>query len=295
MSLHDFVTFHVRCEKSQFIMKIKTPENFSEFTEKTKLQLNADDNDIVILCPTTEGKMMEIQSDDDIEYLKKNKLCYNAVTKEIYCSVELVVIMVHKVEPQLPDDPKVQMMSLTKQVEKLSTQMTQLSETVAENYAELMNVLKSALMGNDNGQIEKNRNSSTSTDEIEYLAEPIATIPTTKTTANANDDAKTFEKPGVRQKKPMRKEKSQSTQLPSSTKTIHIPNDISGLMIPIKGTDSSNKQDKTSDGAKGDSDLDNPIKRLNEHGFTNTIQNIIVLKRFNNDFEKALQYLKTQA
>lgn len=36
---------------------------------------------------------------------QKTKLCYNAVSKEIYCNVELVVIIIY---PQLPDNPNAQ-------------------------------------------------------------------------------------------------------------------------------------------------------------------------------------------
>lgn len=41
----------------------------------------------------------------NIYSFQKTKLCYNAVSKEIYCSVELVVIIIR---PQLPDNPTAQ-------------------------------------------------------------------------------------------------------------------------------------------------------------------------------------------
>jgi len=40
-------------------------------------------------------------------------------------------------------------------------------------------------------------------------------------------------------------------------------------------------------------DIDVLLEMLVADGFTNTIQNIIVLKRFDNDYEKAKNYLKS--
>lgn len=40
-------------------------------------------------------------------------------------------------------------------------------------------------------------------------------------------------------------------------------------------------------------DIDLLLEMLISEGYTNTIQNIIVLKRFDNDYEKAINYLKT--
>lgn len=42
-------------------------------------------------------------------------------------------------------------------------------------------------------------------------------------------------------------------------------------------------------------DIDSLLKMLVEEGFNNTIQNIIALKRFDNDFEKTINYLKSNA
>lgn len=41
--------------------------------------------------------------------------------------------------------------------------------------------------------------------------------------------------------------------------------------------------------------IDDLLEMLANEGFTNTIQNIIVLKRFDNDFDKAISYLKSSA
>jgi len=51
-------------------------------------------------------------------------------------------------------------------------------------------------------------------------------------------------------------------------------------------------QQKKSEGTKS-RDIDDLLEILANEGYTNTIQNIIVLKRFANDCEKALNYLKT--
>lgn len=40
-------------------------------------------------------------------------------------------------------------------------------------------------------------------------------------------------------------------------------------------------------------DIDTLLQMLGKEGFTNTIQNIIVLKRFENDFDKSLSYLRS--
>lgn len=40
-------------------------------------------------------------------------------------------------------------------------------------------------------------------------------------------------------------------------------------------------------------DFDDLLEVLANEGFTNTIQNIIVLKRFGNDYDKAIHYLRT--
>lgn len=42
-------------------------------------------------------------------------------------------------------------------------------------------------------------------------------------------------------------------------------------------------------------DIDGLLECLVADGYTNTIQNIIVLKRFNNDYVKAKDYLKSNA
>jgi len=42
-------------------------------------------------------------------------------------------------------------------------------------------------------------------------------------------------------------------------------------------------------------DTDILLAKLLEEGYTNTIQNIIVVKRFDNNYEKVVSYLKSKA
>lgn len=42
-------------------------------------------------------------------------------------------------------------------------------------------------------------------------------------------------------------------------------------------------------------DVDTLLAMLVQAGFTNTIQNIIVLKRFNNNYDQAINYLKSSS
>lgn len=59
--------------------------------------------------------------------------------------------------------------------------------------------------------------------------------------------------------------------------------------------DQQNIPENSSNTSLKPKDIDSLLKMLVDEGFTNTIQNIIVLKRFENDFEKAVNYLKSSA
>lgn len=59
--------------------------------------------------------------------------------------------------------------------------------------------------------------------------------------------------------------------------------------------DQQNIPENSSNTSLKPNDIDSLLKMLVKEGFTNTIQNIIVLKRFENDFEKAVNYLKSSA
>lgn len=63
-----------------------------------------------------------------------------------------------------------------------------------------------------------------------------------------------------------------------------------GFEILQNLSEDSNKKKKSSTSIV---DIDTLLKRLTDDGFSNTIQNIIVLKRFDNDYEKAINYLNS--
>ncbi|CAH1714497.1 unnamed protein product [Aphis gossypii] len=138
-----FVTFNIRCEKSLIELKLKEPTEISGFIETLKNELKLEETDeLVILCPTFEGNMMELQSDDDIAFLKKTKLSYNAITKEVYCNVELVVIIIHK----LQDDTNSQIMNLSKKLDNLASKvdkvLDEFNSKIDENSNSIFSTLK---------------------------------------------------------------------------------------------------------------------------------------------------------
>ncbi|XP_003243469.1 uncharacterized protein LOC100570394 [Acyrthosiphon pisum] len=150
----DFVTFKIRCEKALFELKIKSPKDISGFVKKLKNKLKLDESDdLVILCPVTDGNMMEIQSDDDIEFLKNTKLTYNAVNKDFYCNVELVVIIIHK----LPDDPKVKFKVLSNKLKLLASQVDELSNVfnkiIHENESSVISTIFRSILA-ENSEID---------------------------------------------------------------------------------------------------------------------------------------------
>lgn len=57
-------------------------------------------------------------------------------------------------------------------------------------------------------------------------------------------------------------------------------------------SENPNQQENSVDPNKP-TDFDDLMEVLANEGFTNTIQNIIVLKRFGNDYDKVVNYLKT--
>ncbi|XP_022178020.1 uncharacterized protein LOC111039048 isoform X2 [Myzus persicae] len=120
-----FVSFHIRCKKELFEMKIKPPIDLPGFVESLKNELKLDEiDDIVVLFPVADGKMMEIQSDDDFEFFKNNKIIYDAEEEQICCNVELVVIIVHR----LPDDPNAKFQILSNRLDQLTSQVDKLSD-----------------------------------------------------------------------------------------------------------------------------------------------------------------------
>lgn len=257
----DFVTFNIRYKKALFELKIKTPGDVSGFIEKLKDELKLEETDeLVILCPTPDGKMMEIHSDDDIEFLKKTKLAYNAVTKEIYCNVELVVTVIH----ELPDDTKAQFVMLSNKIDKLATKIDGLSDDLTkkidENKTSTFSSIRSILAEHlDIGSGNKSKNNSLGEEDLDI-------------------------KPnlGVRQKK-IKKDKE---KLSSTAGT----NDNSSATSENLKLDAQTTAQRLIP-----KDIDMLLEMLVADGFTNTIQNIIVLKRFDNNYEKAKNYLKSSA
>lgn len=259
----DFVTFNIRYEKSLREFKIKTPGDVSGFIEKLKNELKLEETDqLVILCPTHDGKMMEIQSDDDIEFLKKTKLAYNAITKEIYCNVELVVILIH----ELPDDTKAQVKILFNKFDKLASKVDEFSDEINkkldDNKTNIVSTIRSIL--------------------VEHLQIDCGNKSKNNTLGEEDSDIKS--NLGQRQKKPKKdKEKLSSTTASgtndnSSTTFENLRSNVSPLAPHLMPKD-----------------IDVLLEMLVNDGFTNTIQNIIVLKRFDNDYEKAKNYLKSSA
>ncbi|XP_060862290.1 uncharacterized protein LOC132939230 [Metopolophium dirhodum] len=150
----DFVTFNIRCEKALFELKIKSPIDVSGFVKKLKNELKLDESDdLVILCPVSDGNMMEIQSDDDIEFLKNTKLTYNAENKDFYCNVELAVIIIHK----LPDDPKIKFKVLSNKLNQLASQVDELSNVfkkmITENESSVISTIFRSILA-ENSEID---------------------------------------------------------------------------------------------------------------------------------------------
>ncbi|KAL5234926.1 hypothetical protein ACI65C_002336 [Semiaphis heraclei] len=254
----DFITFNIRFEKTLFELKIKTPENVSGFIEKLKNELNLEKTDeLVILCPTPDGKMMEIQSDDNIEFLKETKLAYNAVTKEIYCNVELVVTVIH----ELPDDTKVQFMLLSNKIDKLASKIDELSDKFIQ-------------------KIEGNQTSTFSS--IRSILAEIESVNKSKNNSLGEEDLDIKPNLGVRQKKTKKDKEKLSTTAGTNDSSSNTPENL--------------KSDApTSAPRLVPKDIDVLLEMLVADGYTNTIQNIIVLKRFDNDYEKAKNYLKSSS
>ncbi|XP_022178021.1 uncharacterized protein LOC111039048 isoform X3 [Myzus persicae] len=107
-----FVSFHIRCKKELFEMKIKPPIDLPGFVESLKNELKLDEiDDIVVLFPVADGKM-------------NNKIIYDAEEEQICCNVELVVIIVHR----LPDDPNAKFQILSNRLDQLTSQVDKLSD-----------------------------------------------------------------------------------------------------------------------------------------------------------------------
>ncbi|XP_025412784.1 uncharacterized protein LOC112685183 isoform X2 [Sipha flava] len=254
---NDLVTFNVRYEESVFKLKMESPTDVHRFIQKLKNELNLEDTvDLILLYPTLDGKM-------------ETKLCYNAKSKEIYCSVEIVVIVIHEL---LEDDPKSQIMNLTKKVNRLSSQFDEyllyFDNKLKENTSSVLESIRSML----SKQSQKNSSYKVTKDDIGEQSKPNGTL----------DNGHT--KPQKKVKKD--EEKTSITSVYTDTpKLTDSVNDKNQEQIPNNSSNTSAKP----------KDIDNLLKMLVEKGYNNTIQNIIALKRFDNDFEKTINYLKSNA
>ncbi|XP_025193890.1 uncharacterized protein LOC112593618 [Melanaphis sacchari] len=257
---NNFITFNIRREKELIELKLETPSNISGFIETLKNELKLEETDeIVILYPGPDGKMTVLQSDDDIEFLKKTKLSYNVVTQEIYCNVELVVIVVHK----LPNDTNAELMVLSKKIENLTFQVNKLSDEftmkIDENKTNTFSAIRSIL--------------------TEYLQIDSGN----KLKDSLGDEDLKESKPGVY----VRPKKTKKDKEKLSTTTSGSNNNSSTIFENIKSDTPKSLPNVIP------KDIDVLLEMLVADGFTNTIQNIIVLKRFDNDYEKAKTYLKS--
>ncbi|XP_026812375.1 uncharacterized protein LOC113553308 [Rhopalosiphum maidis] len=255
-----FITFKIRYEKELIERKIIAPTDMSGFLETLKNELLLEETDeLVILCPTPDGKIMELQSDDDIECLKQTKLSYNAVTKEVYCNVELVVTIIRK----FPNDTSAQFMILSNKIDNLTSKIDKLSDEFIK-------------------KIDEDKTSTFSTIRS-ILAEHLQIDSGNKLKDSLGEGDIKELKPNVdvhKKKTKKDKEKLSSTTTPTNNNSSTMSETIK-LKTPKSASRPISK------------DIDVLLEMLVADGFTNTIQNIIVLKRFDNDYEKALNYLKS--
>ncbi|KAF0749995.1 Uncharacterized protein FWK35_00026937 [Aphis craccivora] len=256
-----FVTFNIRYERSLIELKLKEPTEISRFVETLKNELKLEETDeLVILCPTFEGKMMEIQSDDDIVFLKETKLSYNATTKEVYCNVELVVTIIQK----LQDDPNSQIMILSKKFDNFTSKVDKLLDKF-------------------DSKIDENTTSILSTNRS-ISAEHLKIDSGNKLKSSLGEEDLKESKPNVENM--LKKETKMDKKKLSSPTTLGSNNNSSTTFENLKSDTPKSAPRPVSIA------FEVLLKMLEENGFTNKIQNIIVLKRFNNDYEKSINYLK---
>jgi len=255
-----FITFNIRYEKDLIERKIKTPTDISEFIEMLKNELQLMETDeLVILCPTSDGKIKELQSDDDIAWLKQTKLSYNAVTNEVYCNVELIVTAVHK----FPNDPNAQFKILSNKIDDLTSKFDKLSDEIIrkndEDKSSTCSAIRLILTELLQNNFENKLNNSLGEGEDIKELKP-------------NVD--------VRQKK-TKKDKEKLSSTTSSNNNASTMSENFKSDTPKSASRPISK------------DIDVLLEMLVADGYTNTIQNIIVLKRFDLDYEKAKSYLKS--
>ncbi|XP_060878259.1 uncharacterized protein LOC132950732 isoform X2 [Metopolophium dirhodum] len=221
----DFITFNIRFKKSLFELKIKTPGDVSGFIEKLKNELKLEEtDDLVILCPTPDGKMMEIHSDDDIEFLK---MLSNKIDK------------------------------LASKIDGLSDDFTKkIDENKTSTFSSIRSILAEHL---DIGSGNKSKNNSLGEEDLDIKSNL-----------------------SLRQKK-IKKDKEKLSSTAGTNDNSSTTSENLKLDAPTTAPRLIPK------------DIDVLLEMLVADGYTNTIQNIIVLKRFDNNYEKAKNYLMSSA
>ncbi|XP_026818799.1 uncharacterized protein LOC113557461 [Rhopalosiphum maidis] len=249
-----FVKFNIRHEKTLIEVNMKLPEDLNELIDSLKNELKVEETDeLVILCPTPDGNMMELQSDDDLNFLKKTKMAYDVVTKEIRCKSELVVNVIKN----LPDDPKAQFMILSKKINDLTIKVDKLSNDFFKNIDEFKTSTFSTIRSILAEHLQKDSGNKSKDNFIGEVDSMDLKINLEKNKKNTEEDKK---------------------KLSSET------NDDSSAMLENKRLDIPTPVPRH---------FDVLINKLVADGFTHNLLNVISLKRFNNDYEKTVNYLKT--
>ncbi|CAH1733080.1 unnamed protein product [Aphis gossypii] len=239
---HVFVTFKFRYRKTSIKLEIKTPIDLSGLTDILKNELKLEETEeLMLLCPTLDGNMMELQSDDDVKFLMETKIAYNAVTKTMHCNVELVVIIINN----LLDDKEAQFMILSKKIDNLTFKVDKLSDFI-ENTDENKSSTFSAIRSESK---EKN----TFLSELDQIGfEP-----------NLDECKKNTEED---------KESLLSETNDNLSPTLEMERfDALSVLLNFESEN-----------------VDSLFHKLKAYGFTDEFRNIIVLKKFNNDYEKAI-------
>uniref|UniRef100_A0A2S2PLY8 PB1 domain-containing protein n=1 Tax=Schizaphis graminum TaxID=13262 RepID=A0A2S2PLY8_SCHGA len=249
-----FVKFNIRHERTLIKVNMKLPKDLNELIDQLKNELKLEETDeLVILCPTSDGKMIELQSDDDVNFLKKTKMAYDVITKEISCKSELVVNVIKN----LPNDTKAQFMMLSKTINDLTIKADKLSNDFIKNMDEfktstlsIRSILAEHLQKNC-GNKSKDNNFTGEVDSKDLK------IDLDENKKNTEED-----------KEKLSSETNNNSSAMLENKRLDIPTPVPRHFDVL-------------------------INKLAADGFTHNLLNVISLKRFDNDYEKTVNYLKT--
>lgn len=257
---HVFVTYKFLYEKTSIELEIKTPTNLSGLTDILKNELKLEETEeLMILYPTPDGNMMELQSDDDVKFLMETKIAYNAVNKKMHCNVELVVIIINN----LPNDEEAQLMFLSKKIDNLTLKVDKLSglikntDKITYKVDQLSDFIKN---------IDENKSST------------FSAIRSGSKEKNIYSDQIGFE-PNLDECKKNTEEDKEKLLSATTSET----NDDFSFMSKMKRFDTF-----TSILNFESEDVDSLFQKLKGYGVTEELRNLIVLKKFNNDYEKAI-------